>query len=193
MVDSHTYPNRKEPGGYDGYSELMAHFIRDVRKDLNAPEMPFVIGVMGVGGIRDQPEYFRQAMAAPASYPEFKDTVTAVETAPFWDQPLADLSVEIAAVNKSAYYLKKNEPKHIRKDPIGDALLDDYIGKDGSMTKEQINAFVKAYRAKRIGPEKEAMWKRGASNAGYHYLGCAKTMALIGVAFSDAIVEMEKK
>jgi hypothetical protein len=29
-------------------------FIRDVRKDLNAPKMPFVIGVMGVGGLKDQ-------------------------------------------------------------------------------------------------------------------------------------------
>ena len=26
--------------------------------------------------------------------------------------------------------------------------------------------------------------QRGASNAGYHYLGCAKTMALIGEAFA---------
>ena len=46
--------------------------------------------------------------------------------------------------------------------------------------------------AKRIGPEKEALWKRGASNAGYHYLGCAKTLALIGKAFAEAMLEMEK-
>ena len=32
----------------------------------------------------------------------------------------------------------------------------------------------------------------GASNAGYHYLGCGKTMALIGQAFAEAIIEMEK-
>ena len=35
---------------YDAYSDVMAHFIRDVRKDLQAPELPFVIGVLGVGG-----------------------------------------------------------------------------------------------------------------------------------------------
>ena len=34
MVDSSTYPNRDKPGGYDAYSVAMAHFIRDVRKDL---------------------------------------------------------------------------------------------------------------------------------------------------------------
>ena len=33
---------------------------------------------------------------------------------------------------------------------------------------------------------------RGASNAGYHYLGCAKTIALIGEAFAKAILEMEE-
>ena len=76
MVDGGTYPYDKETRGrnYAIYSELMADFIRDVRNDLDAPRMPFVIGVMGVGGIKDQPDYFRQAMAAPAELPEFKAT-----------------------------------------------------------------------------------------------------------------------
>ena len=59
------------------------------------------------------------------------------------------------------------------------------------MTKKQIRAFVKEYRAKCISPEKEAMLKRGASNAGYHYLGCAKTLGLIGKAFAEATLKME--
>ena len=193
MVDGGTYPNRREPGGYDLYSKLLAQFIRDVRKDLGAPKMPFVIGVMGVGGIKDQPDYFRQAMAAPASLPEFNGNVAAVETAPYWDKPLADLAAEMGMVGKSAYYLRKKESRHVRKDPIAGAILDKYMGKDGTMTPEQIKAFVKEYRAKRIGPEKEAMWKRGASNAGYHYLGCAKTTGLIGKAFAEAMLEMQKK
>ncbi len=50
MVDSSTYPNRDKPGGYDAYSDALAHFIRDVRADLGAKELPFVIGVLGVGG-----------------------------------------------------------------------------------------------------------------------------------------------
>ena len=44
-----------------------------------------------------------------------------------------------------------------------------------------------------ITPEEVALWKRGASNGGYHYLGCAKTMAQIGKAFADAILEMQEK
>ena len=193
MVDGGTYPRRREPGGYDVYSKLLATFIRDVRKDLGAARMPFVIGLMGVGGVKDKPDYFRQAMAAPAALPEFRGNVAAVETAPYWDKPLADLAAEMRVVGKSAYYLRKKEPRHVRKDPIADAILDKYMDKDGNMTKEQIKAFVKEYRAKRIGPEKEAMWKRGASNAGSHYLGCAKTMALIGKAFAEAMLKMERR
>jgi hypothetical protein len=44
LVNRGVYPNRGQKGGYDKYSELMAMFIRDVRKDLKTPEMPFVIG-----------------------------------------------------------------------------------------------------------------------------------------------------
>jgi hypothetical protein len=72
-------------------SELLSHFIRDVRHDLDAPKLPFVIGVMGVGGLKDE-------------------------------------------------YLKK-------------------------------------YEADLISSAETALWKRGASNAGYHYLACAKTFA----------------
>ncbi|MDX1565139.1 MAG: sialate O-acetylesterase, partial [Phycisphaeraceae bacterium] len=49
MVSGGTYPNRYKPGGYDRYTEVLAHFIKDVRKDFKAPNMPFVIGVLGVG------------------------------------------------------------------------------------------------------------------------------------------------
>ena len=53
MIDDWTYHNRMKPGGYDQYAELLAHLIRDVRKDLSAPKMPFVIGVMGIGGVQE--------------------------------------------------------------------------------------------------------------------------------------------
>jgi len=71
------------------YSRLLSCFIRDVRKDLNAPEMPFVIGVIGIGG-EDHHDPLRPAMAAPADMPEFKGNVAAVETARFWDNDLSE-------------------------------------------------------------------------------------------------------
>ena len=88
LVDGTTYPGPDQPGKYDVYSDLLAKFIRDVRKDLSAPKMPFVIGVLGVGG-ESENVIFRKAMAAPADLPEFKGNVVAVETAPFWDHAIA--------------------------------------------------------------------------------------------------------
>jgi alpha-galactosidase len=87
LVDGTTYPGPDQPGKFDEYSRLLAHFIRDVRKDLSAPKMPFVIGVLGVGGESDN-VHFRNAMAAPADMPEFKGSVIAVKTAPFWDKAI---------------------------------------------------------------------------------------------------------
>jgi hypothetical protein len=87
LVDGTTYPGPDQPGKYEEYSRLLAHFIRDVRKDLSAPKMPFVIGVLGVDGEKNV--NFRKAMAAPADMPEFKGNVIAVDTAPFWDHAIA--------------------------------------------------------------------------------------------------------
>ena len=87
LVDGQTYPGPDQPEQYALYSDLLAHFIRDVRRDLSAPKMPFVIGVLGVEGEKNV--NFRKAMAAPADMPEFKGNVVAVDTAPFWDYAIA--------------------------------------------------------------------------------------------------------
>ena len=72
MVSRDVYPTlpKDESGNrFARYSELLDDFIRDVRNDLDAPNMPFVIGVMGVGGAQANEGNleFREAMAAPAA------------------------------------------------------------------------------------------------------------------------------
>lgn len=187
MVDRGTYPSRDKPGGYDAYSECMAHFIRDVRKDLGVPDLPFVIGVMGVGGPIDPEDAkkrrvhanFRAAMAAPASLPEFQGNVTAVATAPFWDARLQAISEKMGKVNHMRRMLRRKNKKHANK--------------DGTMTEKDIKLYLANYRKEVVGEEDEATYRRGASNAAYHYLGCGKTMALIGRAFAQAMLAMEGK
>ena len=92
-INEWTYEDRDQPGGYSLYAKWLSMFIRDVRKDLSAPKMPFVIGVMGIDGMKPGllMQHFRVAMAAPASLPEFKGNVVAVQTAPFWDDDLGAL------------------------------------------------------------------------------------------------------
>jgi hypothetical protein len=179
LVDGNTYPNR--PDGtrdYSKYSEWMADFIRDARKDLDAPKMPFVIGVLGVDGMNAKggTVAFREAMAAPASMPEFKGNVAAVETAPFWSDELAEIDKKYAKVKQMGYLLRVKDKNSANK--------------DGTMDAEQQKESLKQFEADLISPEEATMWKRGASNAGYHYMGCAKTFALMGKAFAEANLKM---
>lgn len=185
MVDRDTYPEREQPDGYAQYSVCLAHLIRDVRKDLDAPGLPFVIGVMGVGGPvapddqrRRVHRNFQAAMAEPAALPEFHGNVTAVPTAPYWDDELAAIADKLDQVRNMARLLQS---KH-----------KDHANKDGTMTPEQQRAWIDDYRKKTVSAAEQALFARGASNAGYHYLGSAKTMAQIGVAFADAMLALER-
>jgi hypothetical protein len=184
MVNRDVYPipkkDEKTPR-YADYSRWMADFIRDVRKDLNVPKMPFVIGVMGVGGMKPNEHVaaFRLAMAAPAALPEFKGNVVALQTAPFWDEKLGAIADKHDQVRQMGYLLKSKNKNEANA--------------DGSMSEQQQREYVKQYEAKLISPEEAAMWKRGASNAGYHYLGCAKTFALMGKAFAEATLPLMRK
>jgi alpha-galactosidase len=70
------------------YTENLAHFIRDVRKDLKAPALPFVVGQMGVGG--EEPDAnvrkFKAAQAAVMELREFQGNVALVKTDVYWDR-----------------------------------------------------------------------------------------------------------
>ena len=180
MVDGSTYPTRGQPGSYDAYSKNLAHFIRDVRRDLKAPKLPFVIGVMGAGGPiakygPDQKRYagihgeFRKAMAAPAKLPEFKGNVTAVFTENYWDLQLSELVNRNGKVNA-----KRRE-----------------LSKDKTLTREQRDKAVANYTGKLFTKRELKILQTGTSNAAYHYLGSAKILAQIGKAFANALAAME--
>ena len=181
MVDRSIYPVLPEgskENRYAKYSEWLATFIRDVRKDLGVPKLPFIIGVMGVGGAKPNEHIaaFREAMTAPALLPEFEGNVIAVPTAPFWSEELGAIADKQEKIRGMAFTLKnknKNGPN-----------------KDGTMTDPQQKEYLKKFEADLITPAEAALWKRGASNQGYHYLGCAKTFALMGKAFAEANLKM---
>jgi hypothetical protein len=175
MINEGVYPNRDEPRGYEQYSWLLEHFIRDVRKDLNVPKMPFVIGVMGVDGIDDPPTCFRghfqQAMAAPAANPEFKGTVAAVHLGKYWDH-------ELAALVKKSGKLKEK--------------MNDFKYKDG-LTGDALKKACADYRASQMTPREEEILSKGVSDGGFHYLGSAKIMCGIGKGFAEAMIKLQEK
>jgi alpha-galactosidase len=184
MVDGSTYPNRDRPGGYDQYSTVLAHFIRDVRKDLSAPKLPFVIGVMGVGGpveryAPDQQRYksihqnFRLAMAAPAALPEFKGNVANVLTEQYWDMEV----VELRAREKTI------KPK---VDVINNQV------KAGTLTREAGKTAEDKLYAEAFSPRELQVLRNSTSNFDFHYMGSAKIMAQIGKGFAEAMAAMIK-
>ncbi|GIW90276.1 MAG: sialate O-acetylesterase [Pirellulaceae bacterium] len=69
---------------YADYTQWLIQFIKDVRRDLNAPNMPFVIGELGTGGVPNRGA-FQKAQAAVAEYAEFRGNVVFVPTAEFYD------------------------------------------------------------------------------------------------------------
>ncbi len=182
MVDRGTYPNRGKPGGYDQYSEVMAQFIPDVRKDLSAPKMPFVIGVMGVGGPTDKyrPEQlrykdihqnFRTAMAAPAALPVFQGNVAAVLTEKYWDMEVVELRAKEKEIKK-------------KRDDINNAM------KEGQLSREEGTAAIEKLYAETFTPRELVILKESTSNFDFHYMGSAKIMAQIGKAFAETLVGM---
>lgn len=96
-------------GGNPAYTEQLAHFIRDMRKDLNAPDLPFVIGEQGNGGeeASEGMQTFRDQQKAVAELPEFKGNVALARTAPYWPDDMG-LSEDWKVFRKLA---KTNENK----------------------------------------------------------------------------------
>tara|TARA_R110002096_G_scaffold42893_25_gene115403 strand:+ start:1312 stop:2523 length:1212 start_codon:yes stop_codon:yes gene_type:complete len=181
MVDSGTYPAREQPGGYDNYSKVLGHFIHDVREELSAPELPFVIGVLGVNGPvekygsdrqrhKSTHQNFRSAMAAPASLPKFKNTVAAVLTENYWDMKLDELVTRNAKVKQAA---KKIQSEESLKGKEAQAVLEELQKKEFS--ERELKAI-----------------EIGISNQAYHYLGSAKIMAGIGEGFAEAMAELQE-
>ena len=90
-------------GIIENYPKNLSAMFRDLRQDLNVPNMPIVIGEMGIGGYdialraKDQENHeaqavmnFRQAQQAVAEDKTLRN-VTFVPTAGFWDTRLQEL------------------------------------------------------------------------------------------------------
>jgi alpha-galactosidase len=173
---------KKSSKDYSEYSRLLACFIRDVRKDLSAPKMPFVTGVLGVGGeeANEGTVAFRNAMAAPAEMDEFKGNVVNVFTEKYWPKELDDVSA------KSAKY--GNERKAIEKE----RKVKEMDGNERKKAYAEINSEIRKKMEKELTEEELFLLDNGISNKGFHYYGSAKCMGQIGKAFAEAIFELKK-
>ena len=181
LVDGGTYPQRDKAGGYDAYNTAMAHFIRDVRRDLNAPKLPFVIGVLGVGGptadygpaeqrYKATHQNFRDAMAAPAQLPEFKGNVATVLAEKYWDRELTTAKAQ------------ENELKQRAKK----------LATESKMTPAEEKAALEKLRAEGLTERERLVLEKGISNLEFHYLGSAKILGGVGKGLAEAMAELKQ-
>ena len=176
------------------YPELLCHFIKDVRNDLKAPKMPFVIGVMGMPTKKMHVmRGFRKAMAEPAERPEFKGNVVAVPTAGFWDQKIEELQLRRKLVD-DARMDKENKYKELREKIASiraeHAAYEPRDKKDRyAKHKETQQKILDVIWTK----EEQEYLKLNTSNATFHYLGSAKIYSRIGEAFARAIHQIDSE
>jgi hypothetical protein len=169
------------------YTDNMIHFIRDVRKDLDAPQLPFVVGVLGVYGTDPDARKFDKGLpvtafrktqfSAVVQYdqrvePRYRGHVTAVDSGPFYDLELSDIYWKRRLVGGWKQRLRKGEmtAAQFREECAR------YGFGDGELTAAE-----------------QRSWDRRSSNAEYHYLGSGRTFVQIGQAFAKALLEMKAR
>ncbi len=132
-----TGEEKKSPKDYTKYGEWLAMLIKDLRKDLGAPNAPFVIGELSTGGIPSRGT-FQQAQAAPAKLPEFKGNVAFVPTAEYYDTAAHELykknywkgtdeqKAQWKAVgnDRPYHYLGSGKTYYLKGQAFGKAMLD---------------------------------------------------------------------
>ncbi|WP_246539524.1 sialate O-acetylesterase [Telmatocola sphagniphila] len=92
------------------YEKNLANFIRDIRKDLEVKDLPFVIAETGMSGTEEKHPRalsLMKAQAAVAEYEEFKGNVAFVGTRSFWRDKDVSPSGQAYHWNNNAesYYL----------------------------------------------------------------------------------------
>jgi hypothetical protein len=153
--------------GNPNYTEQMAHFIRDIRKNLKAPTLPFVIGELGTDGIdaKGWIATFRAQQQAIAALPDFSGNVRFARTAPYWPT-VPDMSKAWQAFRTSA---KANESKP--KDDPTRIEPGDFYQKNWAQRYRKKLAYT--------------------SDKRYHYLGSGACYFQMGESMGKAMVELQ--
>lgn len=121
---------------YADYTQWLAQFIRDVREDLNTPNMPFIIGELSTGGIPSRGD-FQTAQADTAKLPEFKGRVVFVPTAEYYDTKAHELYLKgfwkgtneqkaqwkAVGNDRPYHYLGSGKTYYLKGRAFGDAVL----------------------------------------------------------------------
>jgi hypothetical protein len=172
---------------YDEYCPNFVHLVQDLRAELNVPNLPVVMGELGVGGekVDKNMRDFRAGQARIATCPELKGTLGYVRTAPFWYPDLDELPRKMESeehrVRKAvAAQLKERlEDKPESPDPKKTEQL---VKKAGD---EALKGDAAYQKAKKESDSHVCNWY-------CHYQGSARVYCMVGYSLGQAMVEVLK-
>jgi len=172
---------------YDEYCPNFVHLVQDLRAEFKVPNMPVVMGELGVDGEKVDQDMieFRAAQAKIATAPELKGTLGYVRTAPFWYSKLTELSgkleAEEARVRSSVEprITKKMKGKPESKNPD---KMEELINEAVEKAKEKDTAYLKV--------KKEA--DKHIAHWGCHYCGSARIYCMVGYSLAEAMKPLLK-
>lgn len=171
----------------ESYTGNMIHFIHDVRVELDAPTLPFIVGVLGVYGTDPDSRRFDKGLPASAfrkaqfaaaeQYDQkaparYRGNVIAVDSGPYYELELSDIYWKRRLTGNWKRRLEKGE---MTREKYREECARYGFG-DGELTAEE-----------------QRTWDRCASNAEYHYLGSGKTFVRFGKALAEAMLKLEQE
>ena len=108
------------------YEQNLAHLIKTLRKEFDAPDAPFVVATCGFNGGQgwepgssaDTIFKAQMSVADPARYPDFAGNVKSVDTRPFYRAP------EVSPRNQSFHYHGNAETYMLVGESMGKAMVE---------------------------------------------------------------------
>ncbi len=167
---------------YDEYCLNFVHLVQDLRAEFKLPNLPVVMGELGVSGDQadQQMKEFRAAQARIATCPELKGTLGYVRTAPFWypelDVQAGRLAAEEARMRSAAEAQIKKKMKG-RPESSNHDKMETLINEAAEKAKETDAGYQKV--------KKEA--DQHVCNWGCHYYGSARVYCMVGYSLAEAM------
>jgi hypothetical protein len=174
---------------YEEYAQNFVHLVQDLRAEFKVPNLPVVVGELGVDGekhVNAEMAAFRAAQAKIASQPELKGTVGYVLTAPYWYDKLDELPRRLDA-----------EERRVREQ-VAAKLREEAKGRPEASDPKELEQLVNtaldgARKQDKAYQKLQKEHDRAISHWECHYWGSARVYCLVGYGLAEAMKELLHK
>ncbi len=168
----------------DEYASNFVHLVQDLRTEFKVPNMPAVVGEVGVGGENVQGNKpmikLRAAQAKIATAPELAGTMGYVRTAPFWYPELSELPGKLPAAEG-----------RVRSEATA-RVAEEMKGKPESSDPKKMEQLVRDAADKALKEDVEYLkikteHDKHISHWECHYWGSARVYCMVGYSLAEAM------